>query len=175
MFHMNSKHSCKITSNKEQAFNVEQEMKNKTSTENSLLKNVNSLPEFSSCIFFKALLPHNFRMLNYLAPLCPNLTTLCKCHVELWQSSLQWHNFQLSCSQAKRRETDGHAWTAWGTKESRLKKERNKSKEVLWNVDKEHVWMKDGHCKTLQFTSCSFSSCSVNKLSRITWNLCRSA
>jgi len=113
-FHVNSKHSCKITSNKQKAFNAETEMKNKTSMENRLLENVISLPKFSSCIFFKALLPHNFRMLNYLAPLSPNLTTLCNCHVELWQSSLQWHNFhtkflrtRLSCSQAKRRETNG--------------------------------------------------------------------
>jgi len=55
--------------------NAETEMKNKTSMENSLLENVFSLPKFSSCIFFKVLLPHNFRMLNYLAPLYPNLTT----------------------------------------------------------------------------------------------------
>ena len=37
---MNSKHSCKITSNKQKAFNAETEMKNKTSMENSLIQNV---------------------------------------------------------------------------------------------------------------------------------------
>ena len=101
-------------------------MKDKTSMENSLLETVISLPKFSSCIFFKALLPHNFRMLNYLAPLCPSVTTSCNCHVELWQSSLQWHNFhtkflrtQLCCSQAKMRETDGHTWTAWKGKQAK--------------------------------------------------------
>jgi hypothetical protein len=73
---MNSKHSCEIASNKQKAFNAETEMKNKTSMENSLLETVISLPKYSSCIFSKTLLPHNFRMLNYLAPLCPNLTTL---------------------------------------------------------------------------------------------------
>jgi len=147
---MNSKHSCKITSNKQKAFNAETEMKNKTSMENSLIQNVISWPKYSSCIFSKTLLPHNFKMLNYLAPLCPNLTTLCYCHIELWNSRMQWHNFhtkvhrtRLRFSQAERRETK---WTAWWTKESRLKKENNKSKDVLWTVDKKHVWMKEGHC-----------------------------